>query len=86
MLIKLFEGYKPIILPKIIYWKAHIVGMYKCNIVRASKGNSRPSVVGICIRNWNVEFIYAASHNLGGKTGLKGKVIAQKNGLQFCLE
>ncbi|KAK4711125.1 hypothetical protein R3W88_005638 [Solanum pinnatisectum] len=71
MMVHFFENYKS--------------GVYKCNSDGASNGNPGPSSGGFCIRNWEGEFIYAATQELGVKTSLEAEVIALKRGLQFCV-
>ncbi|WMV20474.1 hypothetical protein MTR67_013859 [Solanum verrucosum] len=66
------EGYKPTILPIVIYWKPPNDGTYKCNSDGASKGNSGQSAGGFCIRNWKGDFIFAATYELGMITSWRG--------------
>lgn len=85
MMVKFFENYRSVLATKVIYWVPPNMGVYKCNTYGASKGNPGPSAGGFCIRNWNGEFIYAASQELDFKTSLEAEVIAFERGLQFCM-
>lgn len=62
-----------------------MVGCYKCNSDGVSKGNSGPSAGGFCVRDWNGEFMYVASHRLGVKTSLEAETMAMEKGLQYYL-
>ncbi|KAH0679359.1 hypothetical protein KY284_020444 [Solanum tuberosum] len=77
------EGYKPIVVPNVIYWKPPMERTYKCNSDGASKGNPGQSASGFCIRNWKGELIFAATYDLGIKTGLEAETSATEKGLNY---
>lgn len=52
----------------------------------ASKGNSRPSAVGFCIRNWSGEFLYAAAHDLGVKSSIEADLCVINEGLRVFIQ
>ncbi|KAH0635990.1 hypothetical protein KY289_035905 [Solanum tuberosum] len=84
-LVHFFEGYKPILVPKVIHWKPPMEGTYKCNSDGASKGNPGQSAGGFCIRDWKGEFIFAATYDLGIRTGLEAETSAMEKGLNYCV-
>ncbi|KAK4721269.1 hypothetical protein R3W88_011502 [Solanum pinnatisectum] len=84
-LVHFCEGYKPILVPKVIHWKPPMEGTYKCNSDGASKGNPRQSAGGFCIRDWKGEFIFVATYDLGIRTGLEAETSAMEKGLNYCV-
>lgn len=73
-LVQFLKGYKPIIVPKILYWRLPGEGWFKCNIDGAFKDNSRPSATYFCIRSWREDFVYAVSHELGVSSSIEAEI------------
>ncbi|KAK4721575.1 hypothetical protein R3W88_011808 [Solanum pinnatisectum] len=82
-LVHFFEGYKPTVVPNVIYWKPPMERTYKCNSDGASKGNPGQSAGGFCIRKWKGELIFAATYDLGIKAGLEAETSAMEKGLNY---
>lgn len=68
MIVKFFENYISVQATKLIYRVPPNMGVYKCNLDGASKGNPGPSARGFYIKNWNEEFISAAAQELEQKS------------------
>ncbi|KAK6789577.1 hypothetical protein RDI58_013377 [Solanum bulbocastanum] len=81
-LVHFFEGYKPILVPKVIHWKPPMEGAYKYNSDGASKGNPGQSAGGFCIRDWKGEFILAATYDLGIRTRLEAETSSMEKGIE----
>lgn len=49
---------------KVVIWRAHNTGVYKCNSDGASKENLGPSAYAFYVRNYTGTFIFAKTKNL----------------------
>ncbi|XP_060200320.1 uncharacterized protein LOC132628562 [Lycium barbarum] len=85
-LIDFLEGYKPILVSKIVYWNLPYDGWYKCNSDGASRGNPGPSSYGFCVRNCHGDLVYTECKELGINTSMVAKAMALKKGLMYCFE
>lgn len=64
-------------------WKASKIGMVKCNIDGASRGNPGRSSYGFCFRDQKGDIIYAEDGHIGFSTNIVAKATTIWRALQF---
>lgn len=69
-----------------VYWRLPREGCFKCNIDGASKGNPGSSAADFCTRNWNGDFVYATSHDLGIKSSIETEFWTIMEGQRWCID
>ncbi|XP_060170637.1 uncharacterized protein LOC132601572 [Lycium barbarum] len=84
-LVVFLEGYKPILISKIVYWRLPYERWYKCNTDGTSKGNPGPSSYGFCVRDWHGDLIYAECKELGLNSNVVAEARAMMEGLVYCV-
>ncbi|XP_060170793.1 uncharacterized protein LOC132601744 [Lycium barbarum] len=84
-LVVFLEGYKPILISKIVYWRLPYERWYKCNTDGASKGNPGPSSYGFCVRDWHEDLIYAECNELRLNSNVVAEARAMMEGLVYCV-
>lgn len=62
-----------------------IEGVYKHNLVGASKCNPGLCASVFCITKSVGDFIFATANNLGVLSGLTGKKVSMRNELEYCM-
>lgn len=84
-MVNFLKEYTPRIDCKLVYWKNPKLGMYKCNLDGAARGNLRTSSTTFCVRNESGDLIYAEQRKLEDNSKLIIEVIDFRMGLDYCI-
>lgn len=84
-MVNFFEEYTLTAECKIVYWKLPVIGTFKCNSYRETKGKPGPSYSVFCIRNEHGDFMYAETRRVGDGPILVAETMALRMGLKYCI-
>ncbi|WMV24324.1 hypothetical protein MTR67_017709 [Solanum verrucosum] len=69
LIVQFLEAYTPLIHNIIVRWICPVVGSYKCNTDRSSKGNLNISTTAFCVRDDRGDLVVAQARDLGWHMG-----------------
>nr|XP_009765020.1 PREDICTED: uncharacterized protein LOC104216622 [Nicotiana sylvestris] len=85
-MIRLFEGYKPIVVTIRVTWQLPYKGWFKCNTDGASRGYPGPSSYGFCVQDHAGDLVFAKMKEIGETTNIVAKAKVLVEGLTYYVE